>query len=321
MSAKQNINPDQQLARALGEYVASGFAPARRPDDPLAAYLIDYRETTLDHTTFPDSTRLWNRIQSGIEPAVIHPIWYRTSVFRYAVAAIIIIAAITLTYLFRSAPATTGLVAQSQELIKTYTTPDGSTVTLRPHSKLFLISSNTKEETYSLDGEGYFDVNHNPDRVFKVEAGAGIIQDIGTQFDVSNWGDLVQVYLEQGSIAFSNKETGGKVILKPGEYSAITKDGQPSKPVTKPNDDATDWMQHQMIFNSRSLHYVFNELEQQYQIKLRVAPGADSLLNETLSGRVQLDSVWQSLDGLGLVLGGHFVKTGDRTYQFTSKHP
>jgi len=78
-------------------------------------------------------------------------------------------------------------------------------------------------------------------------------------------------------------------------------------------------MQNQMIFNSRSVNYVFNELEQQYRIKLRIAHNADSLLQEKLSGRIQLDSVWQSLDDLGLVLGGRFKKTGDRTYQFIPK--
>ena len=76
-----------------------------------------------------------------------------------------------------------------------------------------------------------------------------------------------------------------------------------------------------MIFNSRSLHYVFNELEQQYRITLQVPSGADSLYKEKLSGRIQLDSVWQSLDDLGLVLGGRFKKNGDRTYQFIPKRP
>jgi transmembrane sensor len=321
MSAKQNINPNQQLTRALDEYVASGFAPAYQPDDPLGAYLVAYREHSLDQISFPDSTQLWNKIQTGIEPAVVPHIWYRAPAFRYAVAAILLMTAVTLVYLFRSSPSAPALIAESQEVIQTYTTTDGSEITLRPHTKLFLLSSTKNRQVYRLDGEAYFNVNHNPDRVFEVEAGTGLIQDLGTRFDVSNWGNLVQVYLEQGSVAFSNAKTGGKVILKPGQYSSIVNQSQPSKPVAESREDATDWMQNQMIFNSRSLHYVFNELEQQYQITLQVPSGADSLYKEKLSGRIQLDSVWQSLDDLGLVLGGRFKKNGDRTYQFIPKRP
>lgn len=313
------MNPDQRLAQAMDEYVASGFAPAYRPDDPLADYLVAYREHSIDRIDFPDSARLWNKIQNRIEPAVVRHIWYRAPAFRYAVAAILLLTATMLLYLFRSAPTAPQLVAESHEMIQTYTTTDGSKITLRPHTKLLLLSSSKDKQIYRLDGEAYFNINHNPDRIFEVKAGAGIIRDLGTQFDLSNWGNLVQVYLEQGSVAFSNAKTGGKIILKPGQYSSIVNQSHPSAPVAESREDATDWMHNQMIFSSRTLHYVFNELEQQYQIKLQVPSGADSLYKERLSGRIQLDSVWQSLDDLGLVLGGRFKKTGNRTYQFIPK--
>lgn len=319
MCAKQNINRDQQLARELDKFVAAGFAPVYQPDDPLAGYLTDYRTHVLEQTILPDTAQLWKNIEAGMVTAPVHPIWFKTPLFRYAVAAMLLLTIATLAYFFRQGTAPSKMIAESQDLIKTYTATDGSKITLRPHSKLFLLSNDKNKQVYRLDGEAFFDVIHNPGRIFEVEAGAGLIQDLGTRFDVSDWGDLVQVYLDQGSVAFSNTKTGGKVILKPGQKSTITHQGQPSMPVTTPGEDATDWMKNQMIFNGRSLHYVFNELEQQYRIKLQVPMGADSLLGEKLSGRVQLDSVWQSLDDLGLVLGGQFKKTGDRTYLFIPK--
>lgn len=321
MSAKQNINPDQQLARQMDEYIVSGFAPAARPNDPLATHLVDYREHALDQTDFPDSSKLWMKIQKRMEPVVVHRVWYQTSVFRYAVAAILLISAVTLAYLFRSGPASPQLIAESQELIKTYTTTDGTKITLRPNSRLFLISSNKQRKVYRLEGEAYFAVKHNSNRIFEVQVGSGLIRDLGTKFDVSDWGNLIQVYLEEGSVAFSNAKTGKKVILRPGQYSTMEKKGQPSQPVAKPTEDITGWMRNQMVFNSRPLKYLFSEIEQQYKIRLQIPTGADSLFNERLSGRIQLDSVWQSLDDLGLVLGGKFKKTGDRTYRYIPKQP
>ncbi|WP_177194234.1 FecR family protein [Dyadobacter sp. SG02] len=69
---------------------------------------------------------------------------------------------------------------------QTITLADGSTVLLKPGSKLSYSGFSDSERVVYLDGEGYFDVAKNPSKPFIVYAGRIVVQVVGTSFRVSS---------------------------------------------------------------------------------------------------------------------------------------
>jgi transmembrane sensor len=88
---------------------------------------------------------------------------------------------------------------------RTFSLPDGTTVTLSADSVLRV---HYRAEARSLDllsGEAFFKVRHDADRPFVVQVGMARIEDLGTQFDVRRDSDQVVVAVASGvvSVAYS----------------------------------------------------------------------------------------------------------------------
>ena len=94
---------------------------------------------------------------------------------------------------------------------------DGSTVQLKPGSKLSYSNFSGNERVVYLDGEGYFDVAKNPVKPFIVYAGRIVVQVVGTSFRVSS---------NTGKIRSSVVVTSGKV-----KVFAAGKTGKGQEPV------------------------------------------------------------------------------------------
>ena len=104
----------------------------------------------------------------------------------------------------------------------TYTAPDGSEVTLRPHTSLYALDAEAGTMRYRVEGEAFFAVVRDPSRTFVVEADGARVQVLGTRFDVSTWGERTSVYLEEGRVRFEHVPTGQAVMLAPGQRSVVT---------------------------------------------------------------------------------------------------
>lgn len=85
------------------------------------------------------------------------------------------------------------------------TLPDGSSVTLNRYASLTTKSSfGHNNRTLRLRGEAYFNVKHNDELPFIIEANGAFIKDIGTAFNVNASGDssFVEVMVEEGEVYF-----------------------------------------------------------------------------------------------------------------------
>lgn len=97
------------------------------------------------------------------------------------------------------------LIAQSDSTIETIILADGSEVSLRPHSSLYEIAFSNSERSYKLDGEGFFSVAKDTDRPFSVNTSSRTITVLGTEFDVSTWGNTTK-FLNKAFILESKSE-------------------------------------------------------------------------------------------------------------------
>ena len=315
-----NNDPDLILAQQLPEYIHKEAQP--EISDPLFDVLVGYKKERLQSAEIDlaVSNNIWDAIESELESTQKDS---KTNILKlsspklaWAVAASVLIIAFASIFYFM-ADYQPQLLANVNQQIQTTTLADGSTVTLRPHSKLYKVAINENSHIYKIEGEGFFEVQKNTNRTFAVEAGSGTVTVLGTSFNVSSWGNQTQVFLEEGSVEFSNTENTESVILEPGQSASINKQAEVRKVESSSADEFTDWMNKEIIFTNRTSEYIFQELEQQFNIEI-IAP--DSILAISLSGGISLENQDQSLNDLGKVLGGSFKKSQAGTFIFVSNN-
>ncbi len=98
---------------------------------------------------------------------------------------------------------------------RTVTLSDGSTIHINTNSQLEIDFSRGKRIIRLLKGEAYFTVAKNKQRPFYVYAGDGIVQAIGTAFNVRlKLLDEIEVTVEEGLVALASLATQEPVTSK-----------------------------------------------------------------------------------------------------------
>lgn len=315
MATEQNLpenDLDLLLAQSLGSALDSK-SPFSTLQDSLIDQLVEFKNSELldyeNHS--PNSVSIWDAIEAETkQKAKITPLYQRPIAYTWAAAAVLLIA-VFIGFYWISLNPTPQLVAQSDSTISTVVLDDGTEVTLRPFSELYELAYSETERSYSLDGEAFFDVQTDQTRPFSVEAGDGKITVLGTRFNVSNWGSTTQVFLEEGSVKFS-AENNTSVTLEPGQQAQISA-GKLTVPKEVDADQFTDWISNTIVFNGSNPEDVVAEIGQHFNIIIDVSQLDDQ---SALDGTLQLDSINQTLEDLGLVLGGTFRQISENEFTF-----
>ncbi len=316
---------DVQLAKKLGMLLEEKV-PIREAgsSDPLIDALSQLKtshQATLANPLSDNqsSARMWQVIHAATKPEPrteqpkarifsLNPV-----VYRMALAACLMAAVAISWMLFTKTPAPVLLAASLQE-ISNVTLADGSTVALRPNSKLFSLASTDGGDRYLLEGEGFFDVTRDESRTFSVVAGDAQVSVLGTEFNVNSWDTAITVFLKEGRVELKNQRSGQAVILAPGQSGTVDNDqvtlhGQPANA-----DEHLDWLEDEITFFEAPLNEVIRELEFHFSITMEIP---QERINETISGSIGLQNKAFVLDGLSTVMqGGSFVQTGEHTYRF-----
>jgi len=319
--ADQNLhNENQVLASKFGDLLEDKIHLSEI-EDLLFNELAQARKELLLDVDAPGKEKVWNNINTEIHNSAGKEkekarIFNLSSVQKWAVAATVIIAAFIGVYnvIFITQE---HLLYQTAEAKGSVSLEDGSEVTLRPYSKLYEISHSKDEMSYRLEGEGYFEITKVDDRRFAVTAGNGRITVLGTRFNVSTWGEQVQVFLEEGSIELENIQSKERVLLSPGEAARISKTASLEFNRVVDPEEFTDWKKDTLVFKNRDITTIVQELEQQFNISVTLN---EDLKSVTLSGELTLNNPQQALDYLALTLEGSFEKVSDNSYRFISSN-
>ena len=179
----------------------------------------------------------------------------------YNVAAAIVVLLTSAYFLFYNT--TTEFETQIAQT-KTFHLPDDSEVLLNAASKITFKEKEWENKRYlTLDGEAYFQVKKG--QTFSVNTADGIVQVLGTHFNVKQRKNYFEVSCFEGlvSVTHNNK----MVKLPPGKTFRLINNKIENVPDF--NAQNPSWMQKETSFDRIPLDQVIAELERQYDIKIK----------------------------------------------------
>lgn len=196
--------------------------------------------------------------------------------------------------------------AQGEVMYNTLTTPrggqqkiilaDGSEIWLNAASSLHFPTVFTgKERKVEVTGEAYFEIAKNADMPFIVSVNQAEIRVVGTHFNVMSYNDeaALTTTLLEGSVRFINANDTS--ILKPGQQSQLTKDGQ-VKIVTGVNtDEVIAWKNEFFYFEGAGIEQVMRQLSRWYDVDVEYDQKPDDLFYAEIPRSTQLSDVLKAL--------------------------
>ncbi|MBK0023874.1 FecR family protein [Ochrobactrum sp. S46] len=171
----------------------------------------------------------------------------------------------------------------------TVTLPDGSIMILNTASAVSLHFEDGRRTVNLLQGEAFFDVQHDAEHPFRVAGGYGDVKVKGTAFSVRRTEEETEVVLERGHVDVSCLCDGdAQAELRPGQSIVAT--SRALSPIQ--NVDAQRklaWREGRIIFDNIQLGTVLDELRRYYRGKVLVT---ESRINKlVVTGSYRLDNI------------------------------
>ena len=186
---------------------------------------------------------------------------------------------------------------------------DGTKVWLNAASSIkFPVAFAGKERHVELTGEAYFEVAKNKNMPFTIAAKGGVIEVLGTHFNVSAYADekhMVTTLLE-GAVKL--KKDGKDALLKPGQQ-AITADGESGYKVSDVNTDAAvAWKNGYFVFDNENIQSIMKKVSRWYDVDITYKEGvADQSFGGTVSRFSNVSELLKMLELTGTI---HFTTEG-----------
>ena len=182
--------------------------------------------------------------------------------------------------------------------------PDNSMVYLNNHSSLkYLKNFSDGKRTVSLNGEGYFNVEHDRENPFRIQTPEGVeVEVLGTSFHLEAGAGIENLKLNvtEGVVSFNYRN-----VLKPvtAGNSAFVKD---EMVLVEPYSDNNflAWKTGKLIFKQSSLNTVASTLQDFYEEIKEVKVYSQSDVKVTTSFSNQ--QISQVLDELGMLFDKKF---------------
>ncbi|MGM0621027.1 MAG: FecR family protein, partial [Bacteroidota bacterium] len=196
---------------------------------------------------------------------------------------------------------------------------DGTKVWLNAGSRLAFPTKFTgKKREIFLEGEACFEVAHNSEQPFIVNAGGLDIKVLGTNFNVSAYPTekTVETVLVEGSVAVSRPKTfklGKKELtLKPNQKASFDKENNEVILTDEPDVDLyIAWTYGWLRYERESLESVLRKVERYYNVEIELPAGYPS--DDKISGKLDLENSLETVMGfLSDATGSDFRIAGNK---------
>jgi transmembrane sensor len=168
---------------------------------------------------------------------------------------------------------------------------DGTQIELNTNTRLHAEVTRMRRIVTLETGEAYFDVVHDAERPFTVNAGNRRITDLGTKFSVFRKDDDVRVVVKEGrvqveqigqSLASPLVAQAGREVIAKGSETLLT-----SKPDHEISNDLS-WRQGMLVFNQQTLAEVAEQFNRYNHRHIEVAGSARNI---RIGGSFKADNV------------------------------
>lgn len=272
-----------------------------------AALLVRTIRFNADRMEEGQSLLLKQRIRrSLISPAFPQAIYLaRRKLLQYAAALLILLTGIWIGYQFKNKPAfqeketlTWKTFVAPNGRIKNLVLPDGTPVTLNAGSTLDYPVPFT-DRYVKLEGEAYFEVKPDKHHPFRVQTRDVETTVLGTSFNVNTRDGKIQVALVEGKVGVENRTLNKSLVLKPGKMAIA---GEGSMEIRDFDlREVLGWKDHILVYRSKSLGFIFRDLERIHGVKITLNKNVDQTKKYT--GRFEREPLDSILKGIGYVSG------------------
>ncbi|MCC8173546.1 MAG: DUF4974 domain-containing protein, partial [Odoribacter sp.] len=145
---------------------------------------------------------------------------------------------------------------------------DETEVWLNSDSKLrFPVNFQGEERKVFLEGEAYFNVATDKAKPFRVELEKGVIEVLGTSFNIHSYADRKEstTTLVSGKIKFIRSADDKEWILNPGKQLTLKEEKVNIEEVNV--EEVVAWKKGRFVFNNKSLEDIFYQLEKWFKIE------------------------------------------------------
>lgn len=155
--------------------------------------------------------------------------------------------------------------------------PDNSVLHLNTDSAVTIRYSGRERVVRLTSGQAHFDVAHDPDRLFRVVAGAAEIIDVGTKFDVrlgrnstlvtvvegrvtvGPWRKLDPLQKSDNGDSSTSRQSAPFMQLSGGQQVSVVEGEWPAVATSVDAERATAWLRRDIVFDHEPLERVVTE--------------------------------------------------------------
>ena len=241
--------------------------------------------------------KMKSRLQAGEGAIPLQPWkWSNNLAWRVAASIIVILGIGIFAYQMIHADRSSSVEMVAQKETKSDTLPDGSGVFLNKKTELaYTYDKKEKSHVVKLKGEAYFNIQHEDDKNFIIDAEGVFIRDIGTSFNVKAYPEdnTVEVVVEEGKVMFyTDTDTGIYLSAKgKGIYNKATKEFT----IEQPEENVLAYKTKFFSFSNTDLRTAVEALNNVYDKKI--------VLGENLSNcRLTVSFNQEDIDEIAAVM-------------------
>ncbi|HEY5823487.1 MAG TPA: FecR domain-containing protein [Cyclobacteriaceae bacterium] len=223
-----------------------------------------------------DADAAWRRVKGKLSSQKqAKQIWFKTPPFqrtlRIAAGLILILTGGLATYRWYAQPIETFAVV-SDAVVVSDTLPDGSAAFLNKKSSLsYEYNPREKKRRVKLTGESFFEVKHEEEKPFIIEAEEVLVQDLGTAFNVKAYpnSDTVEVIVKSGEVQIYTLKNSG-LHLGAGETGIYSKRSREFSKRIKADTNALAYKTGVFSFNNTDLGSMIDKINEVYDAHIRL---------------------------------------------------
>lgn len=258
--------------------------PEKRDEIEIAREIIYAINSPTPQLSQDSSRLLWENIQrrnrEAEEAGSETPVLAIGQGFRWfslpnIAASIVLLISLSASFWFYNAGKKNKMVSYRTEFgeIKILTLPDSSKVFLNANSTLTFANrwDESADREVVLKGEAFFEVTKKHGQAnakFLVHSGGLQVEVLGTQFNVYNRHEKVQVVLKEGSVQLSAARQNNKVRMKPGDLVEYTASNTALERMQIDPSRYSGWTKHELAFDDTPLLEVARSIEDILDLKI-----------------------------------------------------